>query len=145
MNLETLQKEMINAMKEKNRVKKQVLSDIIALAKNIAIEKKSKDNVSEDMVSSAILKVQKTAQEQIDTCPSTRTDLLEEYNLYLSYMKEYAPQMMGEAEIAAEVDKVIADISGPVNKGVIMKQLMPKLKGKADGKMINKIVEEKLK
>ena len=145
MTLEVLQKEMINAMKEKNRVKKQVLSDIIALAKNIAIEKKSKDNVSEDMVSSAILKVQKTAQEQIDTCPAARTDLLEEYNLYLSYVKVYAPQMMGETEIAEEVDKVIAMLSGQVNKGVIMKQLMHKLKGKAEGKLINKIVEEKLK
>ena len=145
MTLETLQKEMVLAMKNKNKIHKQVLSDIISTAKNMAIEKKQKDNVTEDMVNSAALKVNKIAEEQLDSCPPDRIDLKVEYNEYLSYASLYAPTMMSGSEIEREVDLVLSTFATKPNKGAIMKQLMPKLKGKADGKLINKIVEEKLK
>ena len=67
MKIEKLQADMITAMKTKNKVKKEVLADMITCAKNMAIEKKQKDNISEEIVNAAILKAKKTCQEQIDT------------------------------------------------------------------------------
>lgn len=145
MNLETLQKEMVLAMKNKNKIHKQVLADIISTAKNMAIEKKQKDNVTEDMVAVSAIKVNKIAKEQIATCPKEREDLMKEYVEYESYSALYVPKMMSEEEVAAEVIAVLSTFDTKLNKGMVMKVLMPKLKGKADGKLINKIVEEKLK
>ena len=145
MTLELLQKEMVVAMKDRNKIRKQVISDIISTAKNIAISNKQKDNVTDEYIQTAILKVQKTVQEQIDTCPRDRQDLLNEYSECLLYVKEFAPKMMSEEEIAQEIDKVLATFDNKPNKGMVMKKIMPILKGKADGKLINKIVEEKIK
>ena len=145
MTLEILQKEMISAMKEKNKIKKQVLADIIATAKNMAIEKKQKDNVTEEIIDAAALKVNRIAQEQFDACPNDREELKAEYEEYLSYSEKYVPVMMSAEEIAAEVDAALATFTDIPKKGMLMKVLMPKLKGKADGKLVNQIVEDKLK
>ena len=145
MTLEILQKEMILAMKEKNKIKKQVFADVIATSKNMAIEKKQKDNVTEDIIMSSIKKVYKIAKEQLESCPEAREDLRVEYKEYLEHVEKLMPKQMSKSEIEHEVDLVLNDLNGAFNKGMIMKQLMPKLKGKADGKLINQIVEEKLK
>ena len=144
MTLEILQKEMISAMKEKNKIKKQVFADVIASAKNLAIEKKQKDNVSEEIVIAAVNKVYKIAKEQLYTCPENREDLRVEYKEYLEYAEKLMPKQMSESEIEHEVDLVLSGIAYVPNKGVIMKQLMPKLKGKADMGFVSKTIKEKL-
>ena len=79
----------------------------------------------------------------IDTCPADRTETLAEYTQRMKVIDEFAPHMMNEDEVHAAVYRIIAttDIS-KTNKGAIMKVVMPQLKGKADGKMINKVVSE---
>jgi uncharacterized protein YqeY len=146
MKIEQLQSAMIQAMKEKNRVKKEVIADMIACAKNMAIEKKCKDNITEDIVDAAILKSKKMCQEQIDTCPANRPDLLEGYKLCMTYINELAPKMMSEDEIAAAVKELLdASFENETpNKGVAMKIVMAALKGKADGKIINNAVNNYL-
>ena len=79
MTIEALQKDLATALKEKNKNKKNVIADIISTAVNMAILDKSKDNITEKIVNKAIMKVKKTCQEQIDTCPAERTDLLALY------------------------------------------------------------------
>ena len=139
----------MSAMKEKNRVKKNVIADIVACAKNMAIEEGCKDNITDAIVEKAILKSKKRCQEQIDTCPANRPDLLEAYTICMGYINEFAPKMMDEEEIKVflikEIINMNLDGSQPWNKGIIMKNIMPKLKGKADGKLINKIVEDFIK
>ena len=147
MTFEQLQKEMIKSMKEKNRVKKEVIADMITCAKNMAIAQKQKDNITEDIVTAAILKSKKVCQEQIDTCPASRPDILEGYKLCMSYIEELAPQMMSEEEI---YEYVIAIVNGygddvEVTKKILMPILTRELKGKADGKLINKVVTEIIK
>ena len=142
-----LQAAMISAMKERNRVKKEVIADMIACAKNMAIEQGCKDNITEEIVTAAILKSKKICQDQIDTCPANRPDRLEAYNLCMTYINEFAPKMMSEEEIYEVVkDKLELFIllceDNKFNKGAFMKIIMPKLKGKADGKLINKIVTD---
>lgn len=139
----------MSAMKEKNRVKKNVIADIVACAKNMAIEEGCKDNITDAIVEKAILKSKKRCQEQIDTCPANRPDLLEAYTICMGYINEFAPKMMDEEEIKVflikEIINMNLDGSQPWNKGIIMKNIMPKLKGKADGKLINKTVEDFIK
>ena len=81
-------------------------------------------------------------KEQIDTCPDERAELKAEYQLRYDIMSEYAPQLMSVDEIKAVLTEKYADVIATKNKGMIMKSVMPELKGKADGKDINKVVEE---
>ncbi|WP_330395154.1 GatB/YqeY domain-containing protein [Oribacterium sp. C9] len=89
-----------------------------------------------------IIKSLKTAKEQIDTCPDDRAELKQEYQFRYDVIKEYAPAMMSEDEIRAFISEKFADVIATKNKGAIMKEIMPVLKSKADGKAINMIVAE---
>lgn len=84
---------MASSMKSKNHMRKAVISDIISTAKNMAIARGCKDNISESIVQDAILKAKKTCQEQIDTCPESRTDKMAEYTEKMKYIDEFAQKM----------------------------------------------------
>ena len=146
MTFKELQAAMTAAMKEKNRVKKNVVADMMTCAKNMAIEAGCKDNITDEIVMKAILKSKKVCQEQIDTCPSNRPDILEGYKLCMTYIDELAPKMMSKEEVKKSVTDILVKLSlnnrEPFNKGMAMKAIMAELKGKADGKMINQVVTE---
>ena len=68
----------------------------------------------------------------------------------MGYINEFAPKMMSEAEVKEAIGTILVQLSlnnreEKLNKGMIMKAVMPELKGKADGKTINKVVENILK
>ena len=128
MTFNQLQAAMMTAMKEKNRVKKNVIADMITCAKNMAIEQGCKDNITDEIVKAAILKSKKVCQEQIDTCPFNRPDILEGYKLCMTYINEFAPKMMSEEEIKEAVERIFATSSTPLNKGTAMKLVMAELK-----------------
>ena len=88
MTLDTVMKEMVTAMKAKDKARKDVISSLVDAIKKAAIDKNCRNNISEDMVDAVILKEQKTVQEMIDTCPAARTDLLESYKYRLEVIKE---------------------------------------------------------
>lgn len=143
MLIETLKKDMMGAMKEKNQEKKNAISSLVDAAKKIVIDKGGdRVNIPDDIVSSVILKELKTIKEQIDTCPADRQDLLTEFKNRYAYVEAYAPKLMSKDEIIKLIKDKFADIVASKNKGQIMKSVMPELKGKADGKLINEIVEE---
>ncbi len=142
MKFETLQKDMIAAMKARDKERKDAISSLISAVKKVAIDEGHRDDIGEDLVDRVILKEQKTAKEQLDTCPADRTDLLAEYQLRYDVISSYAPQMMSEDEVKEIINTKFAEVIASKNKGMIMKSVMPVLKGKADGKLINKVVEE---
>lgn len=142
MKLEQLQKDMVAAMKAKDKVRKEAISSMIAAVKKAAIDKGCRDNIPEDMVDSVILKELKTAKEQIDTCPETRPELKAEYTATYNIMKEYAPTQMSEDQVREILTTKFAEVIATKNKGMIMKAVMAELKGKADGKVINQVVAE---
>ena len=142
MTFETLQKDLVAAMKARDAGRKDVMSSLVSAAKKSAIDKGCRDNITEDIVDAAILKELKTAKEQLDTCPAERTDLIEKYTFAYNVISEYAPKMMSEEEIRAALQSDFADVIATGNKGQIMKAIMPAFKGKADGKLINQIVAE---
>lgn len=142
MQFETLQKAMMAAMKARDKARKDSISVLVSAAKKLAIDEGCRENIPEELVDRAILKEIKSVKEQIDTCPDERTDLKEQYTATLAVMEEYAPKMLSEEEIKAILNEKFADVIATKNKGQIMKAVMAELKGKADGKLINKVVAE---
>lgn len=142
MQFETLQKDMVAAMKARDKARKDAISSLVSDVKKAAIDAGTRENIGDDLVDQVILKSLKTAKEQLDTCPAERTDLKEEYQFRYDVIKEYAPSMMSADEIRAFLAENFAEVIASKNKGAIMKEVMPALKGKADGKEINMIVAE---
>ena len=142
MQMEQLQKDMIAAMKAKDKPRKEAISSLVSAVKKAAIDAGCRDDIKEDMVDQVILKELKTVKEQIDTCPAERTDLLAEYQARYDVINEYAPSLMSEDEVRAFLTDKCAEVIATKNKGMIMKTVMPQLKGKADGKVINAVVAD---
>ena len=142
MTLEKLQKDMIAAMKARDKERKDSISSLVSAVKKVGIDNGCRDNIPEDIVDSVILKEIKSVQEQIDTCPADRTDLLEQYKARYDVFNEYAPKLLSEDEVRDILTTKFADVIATKNKGQIMKAVMAELKGKADGKVINQVVAE---
>ena len=148
MTIEILNADMITAMKNKDKFKKDVLSSLIGAVKKVAIDRKCRDNISEELVNEVLLKELKTAKEMIDTCPKDREKTLSEYTKRYDIIASYAPQQLSADDIEAELISFVAaneiDLT-KTNKAIIMKGFMPTIKGRADGKLANKIIMEMLK
>lgn len=139
MTLEQLQKDMIAAMKNGDKNRKEVISSLVSAVKKAGIDNGCKDNITEDLVAQVLLKEQKTAKEMIDTCPASRIDLLDKYNYNFGVISEYAPKLVTDPEeikamIAAALDEQGLEYIKK-NKGVVMKAL----KGRADMAVVNKV------
>ena len=140
MQLEKLQKDMMEAMKAHDKERKESISVLYSAAKKSGIDNGCRDNVPEEMVDQAILKELKSVKEQIETCPADRKELLEEYKARLAVFEEYAPKMLSAEEVETFLNDKFAEVVASKNKGLIMKTVMPELKGKADGKTISDVV-----
>ena len=142
MDIKTLQKDMIVAMKARDKARKESISALVQAVKKVAIDEGCRDDIPEEMVNKVILKELKTVKEQIDSCPDDRTDLKEEYQARYDVFNEYAPQLMSTEEVEAELKEKFADVLATGDKGQIMKAVMPAFKGRADGKVINQLVSK---
>lgn len=142
MELKELQSAMIAAMKAKDKPRKEAISGVIAAVKKIAIDEGHRDDIPESLVNQVIMKEIKTTQEQIDTCPAGRDELMAGFQAKLATLKEFAPSMMSIDQIREFITTNFAEVVATKNKGMIMKNVMKELKGKADGKDINAVVAE---
>ena len=140
MTFEQVQKELIQAMKNKDTVRKSVLGDIKTTALNLAIEEKHKENVTEDNVLAAIKKYQKVCQAQIDTCPASRPDLMEAFQACMKCVNEYLPKQLTEEEI----NEILATVQ-PKTMPEAMKIFALAYKGQVDMKLVNKLAGEYIK
>ena len=139
--------DMVKAMKAKDKDTKETLSMLLAALKNKAIDKR--EDLTPEEETQVILKEIKQTKETLDMTPADRTEIIEECNKRLAVLEQYAPKMKDEAEIKEVVASVLAEmgLDAPTakDKGKIMKNLMPKVKGKADGKLVNEIVSTFMK
>ena len=140
--IELVRAEMIKAMKSGDKERKEALSMLLSALKNKAIDKRA--DLTEDEENEIVMKEIKQTKETLEMTPADRTDIIEECNRRLTVLEVYAPKMMGEDEIKAIIEGVLSElgIENPTgkDKGNIMKHLMPKVKGKADGKLVNDLV-----
>ena len=140
--IDEIRSAMVAAMKAGEKEKKETLSMLLAALKNKQIDKRA--DLTEEEEIQVIMKEIKQTKETLEMTPADRTDIIEECNRRLTVLEAYAPKMMGEDEIKAIIEGVLSElgIENPTgkDKGNITKHLMPKVKGKADGKLVNDLV-----
>ena len=140
--IDTVRAAMMQAMKDKDKPRKDALSLLLSALKAKAIDKRA--DLTEDEENAVIFHEIKQAQETMDTTPAERTEIIEEARLRMNVYGEFVPKLMDENEIRGVIDEVLAElaISEPTakDKGKIMKVLMPRVKGKADGGLVNKVL-----
>ena len=137
--------DMINAMKEKNKIKVSTLRGLKSKIKEKSIEKNASLDEKE------ILKIIKSAEKQrIDSAiqfkKGNREDLEKIELEELKIIQEYLPKQLSRSELYIEIDKVVKTLHVNSSKdiGKVMAELMKKLSGKADGKLLQELVREKL-
>lgn len=150
MTFEYILSEKTKAMKTGDKTRVKVLNDIISLVQKEQTKGKTKVEATEDMVAVCATKAQKTLEEMVATCPSTAeySERLADYTAQLAIAKEYAPVIItDEDEIKVLILDALNNEYGleKKNKGIIMKIVMPVLKGKVDMAIANRVIGELLK
>jgi hypothetical protein len=154
MNLkEKIQKDSIEAVKNKEELKSSVLRMLSAAVLNKEKEKRYKSGEEKDVqltddevieVASSEAKKRKEAISEYEK--GNRTDLAEKEKKELEILQKYLPEQLPEEEIKKLV-KVAVEKTGAKDQkdmGKVMAELMPQIKGRADGSLVSKIVKELL-
>ena len=129
------------AMKSKETDKKDVLKMVVAKAQ--AIAKESKCEVSDSIVLDGIQKELKQLNQTKDSLVGKENSELYKSTVYkIEVLNGYLPKMMTENEVLASISYIVDTTNVELNKGALMKAIMPRLKGKADGKVISKCVDD---
>lgn len=141
-----LDADLVTAMKARDQKTTTTLRSIKADVKNILIaEKRHGEEPTDDDVTRALISAAKRRKDSLEQYQAAgRTDLADIEAAELEIIQKYLPQQMSEAEVrevvAAEIERLGIDSMQKV--GALMKELMPRLKGKADGKLINAAARE---
>ena len=138
---------MVEAMKAKDKPRKDSLSMLLSALKNAQIDKR--EPLTEDEENAVVKKEIKQTQETYDLAPADRADIKEEAAARMAVYREFAPADMNVEQITQVIQGVLAELGietpTAADKGRIMKLLMPKVKGKADGKAVNEILASMMK
>ena len=145
--IETVRAAMVAAMKAQDKPRKNALSMLLSALKNAEIDKR--EPLTEDEANVVVKKEIKQTQKTYDTAPADRQDIRDEAAVRLAVYKEFAPADMSAEQIREVIAQVLAElnIEAPTakDKGAIMKVLMPRVKGKADGKVVNETLASMMK
>lgn len=138
---------MVEAMKAKDKARKDSLSMLLSALKNAEIDKREPLTEAEE---DAIVKKEiKQTQETFDMAPADREDIRSEAAARLAVYREFAPEDMSVEQITQVIRSVLDELGltepTPKDKGAIMKVLMPRVKGKADGKVVNETLASLMK
>jgi uncharacterized protein len=144
--LNRLNDDMKQAMKNKEKDKLSVLRMLKAALQNEAI-KLGKSELSEDeelTVLSRELKQRKDSLQEFEN--AGRADLVEKTKAEIEVVQSYMPKPLTEEELLEIVKQTIAEVgaSSKADMGKVMGAIMPKVKGKADGSLVNKLVQQQL-
>jgi len=146
---EKILRDLKEAMRTKDTPRLQVLRSLKAkiLEKEISERKGSDATLSDSQVQEVLMKAAKQRKDSISQFRDAgRTDLQDTEEYELNVIESYLPEMMSEAEIRALASEVIDNTgaASPSDMGRVMGALMPKVKGKADGALVNRVVRELL-
>ena len=148
MTYETLHNAMTEALKTGRKEEKSAIAGFIAQIQKTAIDKGCRDNITEDLVNAELLKIKKSIQEQIDTCPVTRTDLMDKYCYEMAVVDKYAPVMISDEDVIRSriVEIVGGEIVDKKQRGLVMKAIKGEVANSVfyDMTAVNKVVGEML-
>ena len=130
---------MVEAMKAKDKARKDSLSMLLSALKNAEINKR--EPLTEEEENAVVKKEIKQTQETYEMAPADREDIRSEAAAMMAVYKEFAPVDMSVEQIREVIASVLSElgIGNPTakDKGTIMKVLMPRVRGKADGRVVN--------
>ncbi len=142
--IDKVRAEMFEAMKEKDKERKDSLSMLLSALKNKAIDKREDLTPAEEI--EVVRREIRQSKETMELAPQDRTDIKEQCAVRIKIMSEFVPEEMSAEAIKEFIlnELKVLGIEQPTvkDKGKIMKEIMPKLKGKADGGVINQVVGE---
>ncbi len=140
-----LQQDMKDALKSGNSQKRTLLGMAMSAIKNKEIEKRSELN-DEEIVSVIASEIKKRRDSVEQFTKGGRPELAEQENKEAEILMAYMPEQMSEEDVRSEVKKVIAETGAKDIKemGKVIGAVMAKVKGKADGTLVSRIVKEEL-
>lgn len=142
-----LQNDLTDAMRASDEVRKSTLRMLIAAINTTEVAGSERKELSDDQVMHVIAKQVKQRKESIEEFGKAgRQDLVDKETAEMHVLEAYMPEQMGRDEIAAEVRKAMQETGAATaaDKGKLMKVLMPRLTGRAEGREVNAIVTELL-
>ena len=142
---EKIMADMKEAMKAKDTAKVSTLRLLLSEIKNREIDKRGE--LADDEVIAVIQKAVKQRKESIEQYEKAgRSELVEKEKRELEILESYLPQPLTEEELDALIDETIKEVGATSVKdmGKVMKAIMPKVRGRADGKLVDQKVREKL-
>ncbi|KKK33151.1 hypothetical protein WQ57_24760 [Mesobacillus campisalis] len=144
--LERLNKDMIQAMKNKEKDKLTTIRMMKSSLQNEAIKLGKQELSAEEelTVLSRELKQRKDSLQEFEK--AGRQDLVEKLRIEIEHVEQYMPEQLSEEELVSVIKQSIAE-TGAASKadmGRVMAAIMPKVKGKADGSLVNKLVQQHL-
>jgi uncharacterized protein YqeY len=142
---ERLVEEMKEAMKSNDRLRLSTIRMIRSAVKNKEIEiRKPLDDEGIQRVIQGMVRKGEESLEQFKL--GGRMDLVEKESKEIEVLRTYLPQSMTQEEMIKVIDQTIQEVEATSLKdlGKVMKSVMPKLQGKADGKLVNQLVKERL-
>lgn len=143
---EQLQNEVKQALKAKDELKKSTLRLLLSSVSYARIEKG--DQLTDDEVREVLTREAKHRRESIESAErADRPDIAEKERAELEIISQYLPKQLGEAEIEAIAKEVIDEVGAAdvKDRGKVMGPLMQRVRGKADGKLVNQVVEKLLR
>jgi uncharacterized protein YqeY len=135
-------------MKASDKERVLVLRTLLADIKNEGIRQQKRDEMSDADVLQVLTRAVKTRRDSIDQFEKgNRADLVERERAQIAIIEQYLPAQLSEAEIRSVVAQAIEEAgkAGKVDVGAVMKLAMAKLKGKAEGRVVQQIVGAMLK
>jgi uncharacterized protein YqeY len=142
---EVLQQDLKTAMKEKDSLRKNVI--IMTRSGILQIEKDKKIDLDDEGVIEVIAKGAKQRKDAIPEYEKgNRPDIVESLQKEIDILMSYLPQQLSDDEVSRIVSDTIVEVGAQSAKdmGKVMSALMPKVKGRADGKLVNIIVKQQL-
>lgn len=143
--LERLASDMKNALRAGDRLRLGVIRLLIAQLKNAAIQRRRELTGDEELsVLSSAVKMRKESIEQFQK--GGRQDLVDKEQAELEIVRSYMPQPLSTDELSVLIDQAVRQVraKSPADLGAVMKQLMPQVRGRAEGGLVNKMVTERL-
>lgn len=141
--LEQIDNDFYQALKEKNKDAVSTLRMILAATKNERI-KKMEDLTDEDVIKVLKSEIKKRTEAISDYNKGGRPELAAKEQSEIEIVSKYLPPQLSEEEISSAVKEILNKIEDKENVGKVMGAVMAELKGKADGSLVKKIVEQEL-
>jgi uncharacterized protein YqeY len=142
---ERLRKDLGQSMKAGEKIKVSTIRMVISEIKNAEIAKRGE--LDDDELLSVLAREAKKRKEAIEEFKKgRRQDLVDRETEELGIIEDYLPEQLSANELQQIINETINEVgaSSPGDMGKVMGHVMPKLKGRADGKLVNKIVREML-